>query len=274
MEMDNAGDEATGTQTPGWLSGTVRGLEDDPRWDALAAALERTGRPLADGPAGPALRGQWLGHALHPVLTDLPLGCWQAAMLLDLFGGSRSRHAARRLIGIGILGALPTAAAGAVELTMVEDQRTRRVGAVHAAGNGAAVGLYIASWNARRRERHWRGIALGLAGGSAAMFTGFLGGHLSFGRGVGTGERGMREPDSAPAEAGPLIDQESPLASYAEVRGTAEVNLIGMQEAADRLTVAYEQVHAMVAQGLLDMAEQDPPRFRVEDVEAIRLQGG
>jgi uncharacterized membrane protein len=252
----------------------VLGLEEDPRWDRVAAVLDRAGRPLADGPAGPALRGQWLGHALHPLLTDLPLGCWQSAMLLDLLGGSRSRHAARRLIGIGILGALPTAAAGAVELTMVQDQRLRRVGAVHAAGNSAALGMFLASWMARRREHHWRGAALAVVAGSIAMVTGFLGGHLSFGRAVGTGQRGIQDADSAPAEAGPLVAQDAPLSTDGEVRGTGDLHLIGMQEAADRLTVAYAQVQALVAQGLLEMAEQDPPRFRLEDVEAIRLQGG
>ena len=30
------------------------------------------------------LNGTWLGHSLHPVLTDVPLGAWSGTMLLDL----------------------------------------------------------------------------------------------------------------------------------------------------------------------------------------------
>ena len=59
------------------------------------------------------------------------------------------------------------------------DRRSQRVGVVHAAANGAALGLYGASYLARRRGRHARGIALGMAGGVVSIVSGFLGGHLS-----------------------------------------------------------------------------------------------
>src|ERR671936_876851 len=29
------------------------------------------------------LHGTWLGHPLHPVLTDVPIGAWTTAVLLD-----------------------------------------------------------------------------------------------------------------------------------------------------------------------------------------------
>ena len=53
------------------------------------------------------LRGEWLGHALHPTLTDVTLGTWTSATLLDLFGGRDSSAAAQRLIGTGLLAAGP-----------------------------------------------------------------------------------------------------------------------------------------------------------------------
>ncbi len=30
------------------------------------------------------LHGTWLGHPLHPALTDLPVGAWTASALFDL----------------------------------------------------------------------------------------------------------------------------------------------------------------------------------------------
>lgn len=83
-------------------------------------ALDRLSRPLA-GAVGKAtsgkaaknlLSGTFLGHPLHPLLTDLPIGTWVSAASLDLLGGSRSSGAARRLTGLGVLAAMPTAAAG------------------------------------------------------------------------------------------------------------------------------------------------------------------
>jgi hypothetical protein len=54
------------------------------------------------------LRGQWLGHAMHPVLTDVVLGTWTSATLLDLVGGRDSSASAQMLIGVGRLAAAPT----------------------------------------------------------------------------------------------------------------------------------------------------------------------
>ena len=52
------------------------------------------GKAVRDAvPAGPvkdALSGIWLGHALHPLLTDLPIGTWTSAVLLDWLGGGRA----------------------------------------------------------------------------------------------------------------------------------------------------------------------------------------
>src|SRR5262245_66674735 len=43
------------------------------------------------------LHGTWLGHPLHPALTDVPLGAWTTALMLDAAsqrdGGSLARAA-------------------------------------------------------------------------------------------------------------------------------------------------------------------------------------
>ena len=181
---------------PPWLRDGIAALEKDERLDAVVGALEPLSSAAGRGAAGRFLGGDWLGHALHPLLTDVALGCWTGATVLDLAGGRRSRTAARRLVGAGLLAAPVTAASGLAELGGIGDQRDRRVAAVHAAGNGAVVLAYLVSWRARRRGHHLRGIGWALAGGTLAMVTGYLGGHLSFARSIGTGERGLhlREP--------------------------------------------------------------------------------
>ena len=257
---------------PPWLRDAVRRLESDDRWDPVADSLSDAAEPLATGAAGGVLRGEWLGHALHPLMTDLPIGCWTSSMMLDLVGGKASRKASRRLVGLGVLTALPTAATGLVELASIEDRRIRRVAAVHALGNTVALGMYAASYSARRRRHHLRGVALGMAGGAMASVTGYLGGHMSFARSAGVEDRGIDElPGEAPAADAPLGATSSP---GAEVRGAGTSDLLGVEQAAHELTMAVEQVHTLVDQGVLPAVQDDPPRFRREDVEAVRLMGG
>jgi uncharacterized membrane protein len=155
-------------------------------------ALDRPVRvlaPLAEATVGrerpkALLGGRWLGHALHPLLTDLPLGSWMSATLLDLVGGKRSETASERLLAFGVLAALPTAAAGWTDWVSASP-RERRVGVVHAAVNTTALACYGASLAQRRRGRHGAGVALAIAGGSSAVVGGFLGGHLSLARDTG-----------------------------------------------------------------------------------------
>jgi nitrite reductase/ring-hydroxylating ferredoxin subunit/uncharacterized membrane protein len=163
--------------------------------EAVAGAVRGA---VPRGPVKDALSGTPLGHALHPLLTDLPIGTWTAATLLDVVGGRDARPASERLVAIGILAAAPTAATGLndwADTTPASDS-VRRVGAVHAVANVAALGLYAASWAARRRGRHGRGVALGLAGLGALSVGGHLGGHLSYSKAVGVDQTALEaRPD-------------------------------------------------------------------------------
>jgi uncharacterized membrane protein len=158
---------------------------------------------LADRTRRELLHGTWLGHAVHPVMTDLPLGCWVSASLLDLLGGTQSRPAATRLVGIGLAAAVPTAVTGLAEWG-VAGQREQRVGLVHAASNTVALGLYAASYAARRNGLHRRGAVLALAGSAAAGAGGYLGGHLVSARKVSSRHPVFDRPGEPPSTGQPL----------------------------------------------------------------------
>jgi nitrite reductase/ring-hydroxylating ferredoxin subunit/uncharacterized membrane protein len=165
--------------------------------DRPAALLQRGVRKLVPhGALKDGLSGTWLGHPLHPALTDVVIGSWTSALLLDLTGGERSRPAAKTLLGAGILASLPTAAAGASDWAELRGG-SRRTGLVHALGNSTALLLQISSWRARRRGDHASGVALSTAAMGVASFSAFLGGHLSYVRGVGVNETAFEDfPDA------------------------------------------------------------------------------
>jgi uncharacterized membrane protein len=160
-----------------------------------AAVLDAPAKKVAAtvrGAIGPGrfkdvLSGTYVGHAVHPVLTDVVIGTWTSALLLDLAGGKRSHQAADRLLAAGVAAYPPTALTGITDWSDSEpaDDGVRRVGALHATVNGTAFALQIASLAARRRGDRGRGIALSLAGNGLLSVGGWLGGHMSFAQGVG-----------------------------------------------------------------------------------------
>jgi nitrite reductase/ring-hydroxylating ferredoxin subunit/uncharacterized membrane protein len=128
------------------------------------------------------LHGVWLGHPLHPALTDIPIGTWTAAALLDAMPGTSA--AASTLIATGCVGYVPTILAGWADWSDLQDQQ-QRVGLVHAAAGAAAFSMYLASLAARRRGNTWRGKAFGYAGFAMVTTTGYLGGHLAYRQAAG-----------------------------------------------------------------------------------------
>lgn len=148
-----------------------------------AAAIQKTVlAPFeAAGEAGTKakdfLHGRWLGHSLHPAITDVPVGAWTVAAISDVlsafYGKSELDKAADTAIGIGLIGAAGAAVTGLTDWAPIEE-RPRKVGFVHMAFNVTATGLYLASWLMRRsgnqekraaaRTLAWSGYALASAG--------------------------------------------------------------------------------------------------------------
>jgi len=161
-------------------------LENATVLDSAVRAVEPTIRSVfGTGARAAVLRGDWLGHAIHPLLTDLVLGTWTSASLLDLCCGTESSAAAQRLVGAGLLAVGPTAWAGWAEWSAA-GPRDRRVGLVHAVSIAFAITMYAGSWVARRRGRHSSGVRLALAGAATAGVSGYLGSHLAVARKLGS----------------------------------------------------------------------------------------
>ena len=131
--------------------------------DPLAGPLQQAVRWAIpqDTVAKDVFSGTWLGHPVHPPLTDVVVGSWTSASLLDAIG-ERGKAASEFLLGVGIVAALPTAAAGASDWAELRGG-TRRVGLVHALGNTTALTLQIMSLRARRRGERGKGIGLSTA---------------------------------------------------------------------------------------------------------------
>lgn len=171
----------------------VTDLRELPRQVEKIDSLDQAAGPVADAvqrvaPGGSfvnaALSGTAFGHPLHPPLTDVVVGAWTSALALDWLGGRRARPAADGLVALGVLSALPTAAAGLNDWATLAGA-PRRLGLVHGVTNIVATGLFGASWLARRSGRRSAGRFLALAGYGTVTLGAFLGGHLSFRQGVG-----------------------------------------------------------------------------------------
>ena len=129
------------------------------------------------GKAKDAASGAWLGHPVHPPLTDLVIGSFLSASLLDLLAPRSGARAARRLIAVGIAAGAPAALTGISDWADSElsDEGVRRVGLVQASANISGLLLYAASLIARRRGARIRGALLAITGAGVLGFGGYLG---------------------------------------------------------------------------------------------------
>ena len=157
---------------------TLRRVEESDRLDPAVAAVEPVAARLV---ASQRLRSLFHGNAtgipLHIIYTDVPFGALFGALFLDLFRDRGTRRAATRMVGLGVVGAVPTAITGWAEWALA-DRGTRRVGILHATANGLGSLLFLGSWVARLNDRHDLGVRLGRVGGMVLICGGMLGGYM------------------------------------------------------------------------------------------------
>ena len=186
---------AQGIERQEWMAPVEDALQR-----AVAAAFK------AGGVAGQAvknfLHGTWLGHPLHPVLTDVPIGAWTTALVFDtLEAGSRgwpwqqtARRRADDAILVGIVGAVGAALAGLTDWQHT-DGKARRTGLAHAALNTVALGLYTGSLVMRRRGSRGTGRSLAAAGFGVLIASAWLGGRLVYRERIGIDHAQREEPE-------------------------------------------------------------------------------
>jgi nitrite reductase/ring-hydroxylating ferredoxin subunit/uncharacterized membrane protein len=185
-------------------------LEQAEGLDRVVGPLQGLVRRIPPGRFRNALNGVWLGHPLHPLLVQVPIGAWLSAAFLDATGDGERQ--ARRLIGAGLVAAAPAALAGAADWSEQHEQQMR-VGVVHAAANTTAITLYLGSLLARSRRRVALGRALGYAGLAAVAAGGMLGGDISY-RQAG----GVNHAEAVPHLVEPGWHDLLPVTSLAEAK--------------------------------------------------------
>ena len=172
-----------------WSGGAV----ESQHWlDTLADPLQSWARGVLTSPAlkkfKNILHGTWLGHPVHPMITDIPLGSWTASMLFDLLWLASEREdmasAADVTMALGLLGAGAAAVTGLTDWSET-DATDRRVGLAHGLLNAGALTTNLASYGLRRAGKRRSAIALASLGYAVSMFAAYLGGELSFAKGIG-----------------------------------------------------------------------------------------
>lgn len=173
--------------------------------------LDTVGKPLSEavrglfrnaGPGGQAaknaLHGVWLGHPLHPVLTDVPIGAWTTALALDareaVTGDGAYGRAADFAVGVGLLGAVGAAVTGLTDWSETEG-RSRRLGLLHGLLNLTATALVASSYALRRSGSRSAGRATTAAGFGIAIGAAYLGGNLVYRERIGVTHAAVAEPE-------------------------------------------------------------------------------
>lgn len=224
-----------------------------PWLDTPARALHAAFDPLLGEDGIPAVKdalyGTWLGHPLHPVMTDLPIGFWTSSIVFDAVDQD---EAADLMLKLGTVSALGTAVSGVAQWHDLQEMESpRRLGALHALLNVSATACYGLSWLLRDRDEREAGKALAAAGFALATAGGMLGGDLAYKLGIGVSRVAFTEP-------------EGEWAAVANLDDLPDGTLTRIEEASEPLVLLREgdAVHAASATcthvgGPLDEGERD-----------------
>src|SRR5229473_6980236 len=164
-------------------------VENQTWLDKLAAPIQNWLLKFFGQPGQPnrklkdVLNGTWLGHALHPVFTDIPIGAWSGTTLLDLAWLNNEDEGIARgadlTLLLGILGATGAAVTGVTDWSDL-DGTDRRVGFMHGLLNSSILLMNIVSLVLRLTGKRRAGVALSTTGYLASLFSAYLGGELAF----------------------------------------------------------------------------------------------
>lgn len=152
-----------------WIAGVV---------DGFYGVLGRPGKYLQD-----FLNGSWLGHSLHPVLTDVVVGGSTVAVLLEVlgwFGVSDLRTAIVWTLALTWISAVGTIVTGLTDYKDTATGDERNVAGLHGLINIAATVAFIVAFLAYLGPGGTLGPVL-LIGGYLVLSVGaYIGGHVVF----------------------------------------------------------------------------------------------
>jgi nitrite reductase/ring-hydroxylating ferredoxin subunit/uncharacterized membrane protein len=170
-----------------------------PLTDRLSDALQSAIKALTGANWKPPRRlktllsGTWLGHPLHPVITDVPLAAWLLAAFFDVLWlvapatAVWAPRGAEVLVAAGLLAALGAFATGISDWSDTYGAE-RTVGLYHGLLNTSAIVLYAISTALRFTEASGRSTAaaiLGFVGLALVIVAAYLGGDMVFAKGTG-----------------------------------------------------------------------------------------
>lgn len=161
-------------------TGATQAIVDRQKWlddisDVLQPLINNTFSSAGEAGkyAKDFLNGVWLGHPLHPVITDVPVGAWTMTQLLDVIsmmrGGDKGLDAAADItLGAGIVAAVGAAVTGLADWSDVGGSH-RRMGMAHALINVGGLTLNVASLALRAGGKKNRGLARTLSAGGYVL---------------------------------------------------------------------------------------------------------
>ena len=182
-----------------------------PFLDRASDAVQPKVRELVDAGGETAryvLDGVWFEVPLHPVLTDVPIGSWTAAIVfdgLDLVSGRKAmRNAADASLAVGVAGGFVAAAVGLSDWRYLKGG-SRRMGMSHALLNSAGLLFNTASLLLRATGRRNAGRLAFLAGYSLNGMGAHLGGELSYKYGLRVNRNAFEA--TGPHDYVPVLDE-------------------------------------------------------------------
>lgn len=266
------------------LSHAINRFIDSQRWlDPLADVLQKVTTAVYRGRLGRGVKtffnGTWLGHPLHPVLTDIPLGAWTLAAIFDLvyiFGqrSATARSGTELVIAVGIVAALGAAVTGYTDWGDTVD-RERRVGLSHGLLNLLATVLYVVSLVLRLTSPgQGLGIILSWVGYALLITAAYLGGELVFNIGTGVNHHAWQQPPTDWTPAMRVADLAEAKPQMAECNGTPIFILKRGQEIcaiSDTCSHAGGPLHEGTIEGNVVICPWHASRF---DIRTGAVRGG
>jgi nitrite reductase/ring-hydroxylating ferredoxin subunit/uncharacterized membrane protein len=124
------------------------------------------------------LNGTWLGHPVHPAVTDVPVGAMTVASLLDVTGQDAAADLA---LATGLAGMVASAVTGSADAVDAYGE-SKRLATVHGTLMTASASAYLLSLLLRVGPRAGRPLArlLGLVGYGALSAGAYVGGELTY----------------------------------------------------------------------------------------------